>query len=68
MVRARVGCDKKEKTPSRMINLVSFEDLVLLISLLVEVDLLLSFGLGVIIYVRDILLRYMWVGWITWCR
>jgi hypothetical protein len=32
-----------------MVNLDSSEDLVLLISFLVEVDLLLSFGLGVII-------------------
>jgi hypothetical protein len=37
-----------------MVNLDSSEDLVLLISFLVEVDLLLSFGLGVIIGVRDI--------------
>jgi hypothetical protein len=37
-----------------MVNLDSSEDLVLLISFFVEVDLLLSFGLGVIIRVRDI--------------
>jgi hypothetical protein len=32
-----------------MVNLDSYEDLVLLIFFVVEVDLLLSFGLGVII-------------------
>jgi hypothetical protein len=37
-----------------MVNLDSSEDLVLLIFFLVEVDLLISFGLGVIIRVRDI--------------
>jgi hypothetical protein len=37
-----------------MVNLDSSEDLVLLISFVVEVDLLLSFGLGVIIRVRNI--------------
>jgi hypothetical protein len=37
-----------------MVNLDSSEDLVLLISFIVEIDLLLYFGLGVIIRVRDI--------------
>jgi hypothetical protein len=37
-----------------MVNLDSSEDPILLISFLVEVDLLLSFGLGVIIRDREI--------------
>jgi hypothetical protein len=42
MVRVRVGPDKKGKTLSRMVNLDSSEDLILLMSFIVEVELFFS--------------------------
>jgi hypothetical protein len=45
MVRVRVGSNKKGKTASRMVNLDSSEDLVLLISFVVEYDPLRSWCL-----------------------
>jgi hypothetical protein len=77
-IMASIGCGKEEYNKERL-----HPELRILIPLAIQLDLwslelmfillwrgwsLLVFLLGVAIRVKDIWLRYMWVGWIMWCR